>query len=157
MFFIHGIAAGIIATIFFDIFQNSLSYGYNIKKSKWNLIGRYFYGLKDKKYFRENLEDEKMIKNELILGYVTHYIIGGIFGILYVSLNKIFFNEPSVILALIVGFITVLGSWIVVMPYAFNIGFFASKKEEQKQLMVQNLIIHFIFGIGLYLGYLIVN
>ena len=42
------------------------------------------------------------------------------------------------------------------MPYAYNIGFFALKKEEWKQILVQNLLVHFIFGIGLYLGYIII-
>ena len=32
-----------------------------------------------------------------------------------------------------------------------------SKKEEQKQLLVQNLIAHYIFGIGLFLGYSILQ
>ena len=155
MFIILGIISGIFATLLFDIFQISLSYAYNIKKSKWNLVGRYFSGLREKKYFRDNLEDEAIVKYELIIGYCVHYLVGSIFGLIYVSLNKVFFLEPSLLLALIIGFITVLGSWIIMMPFAFNIGFFASKKEEQNQLIVQNLIIHFIFGIGLYLGYII--
>jgi hypothetical protein len=75
---------------------------------------------------------------------------------IYVSLNIIFFNEPSWILALIIGFFSVMGSWCIMMPYAFNIGFFGSKKEEQKQLIVQNLIAHFIFGVGLFFGYEII-
>ena len=41
------------------------------------------------------------------------------------------------------------------MPYTYNIGFFASKKEEQFKMLAQNLIAHFIFGIGLYIGFLI--
>ena len=91
----------------------------------------------------------------MIIGYIVHYIIGSLFGILYVLINMIFYIEPSIFLSLIIGFTTVLGAWCIMMPFAFNIGFFASKKEEQKQLMVQNLIAHFVFGIGLYLGYLI--
>ena len=50
-----------------------------------------------------------------------------------------FFSEPSFILALIIGFLTVLGSWCLMMPYAYNSGFFASKKEEQKQILVQGV------------------
>ena len=42
------------------------------------------------------------------------------------------------------------------MPYVYNIGFFANKKVDQKQILTQNLIAHFIFGIGLYFGYLII-
>ena len=155
MFFIYGIISGIFATLLFDLFQISLSYAYNIHKPQWNLIGRYFAGLKNKQYFRENIYEDLPVKNETIIGYFVHYIIGCIFGIIYVIINLIFFIEPSIILAIFIGFITVLGGWCIVMPFVYNIGFFAIKKDEQKQIIVQNLIAHFIFGIGLYLGYLL--
>ena len=53
MFLIEGIASGIIATLMFDLFQLSLSYSYNINRSRWDLVGRYFSGFKKKKYFCE--------------------------------------------------------------------------------------------------------
>ena len=156
MFLIYGLIAGIIATLIFDLFQISLNYAYNINKSKWNLIGRYFIGvIKNNKFFVDNIEEEEIIDNELLIGYLVHYTIGSIFGLFYVSINLIFYSEPSLILALIIGFITVLGGWCIIMPYTYNIGFFASKKEEQFQILAQNLIAHFIFGIGLYIGFLI--
>ena len=154
MFFIEGIISGVIATIIFDIYQLSLSYAYNIKKPNWSIAGRYFAGLKYKKFYRSNLENDPPINNELIIGYFGHYFIGIIYGLTYVILNTIFYEEPSLIFALLIGFITVLGAWCVMMPFAYNIGFFASQKEEQKQIMVQNLLAHFVFGIGLYIGYI---
>tara|TARA_B100001540_G_C15707854_1_gene597063 strand:- start:551 stop:1024 length:474 start_codon:yes stop_codon:yes gene_type:complete len=157
MFLIEGIASGIIATLMFDLFQLSLSYSYNINRSRWDLVGRYFAGFKKKKYFCENLENDEPIKNELIIGYVAHYFIGIIFGILYVSINILIFDTPSIFLAILIGFVTVLFGWCIMMPYAYNIGFFANKKEEWKQILIQNLIVHFIFGIGLYIGYKIFN
>ena len=99
MFLIEGIVSGIVATIMFDLFQLSLSYSYNINRSRWDLVGRYFIGLKKKKYFCENLENDESIKNELIIGYIVHYLIGSIFGILYVSINILFFDSPSIFLA----------------------------------------------------------
>ena len=65
------------------------------------------------------------------------------------------FKEPSLILALSVGFVTVLGGWCIMMPYVYNIGFFALKKENNKKIITQNLIAHFIFGVGLYIGAII--
>ena len=157
MFILHGIISGIIATLLFDLFQISLSYSYNINKPKWNLIGRYFYGLIENNYFREDINNDLENRNEYLFGYLIHYLIGIIFGIFYVSLNITLYYEPSITLALIIGFITVLGNWCILMPYAFNMGFFASKKDEQKQILVQNLIAHFVFGVGLYIGYFYIN
>ena len=155
MFIINILITGIIATFIFDIFQISLSYAYSINKSRWNLIGRYFVGLFYGKYIQEDLENENEINYELFIGYVIHYIIGIVFAFFYITLNLLLFEQPSIILALIVGFLTVLGGWCILMPFAFNIGYFAMKQDNQKKLLVQNLIAHFIFGIGLYFGYLI--
>ncbi len=157
MFIIEGIISGIIATILFDIFQISLFYAYNINKSRWDLVGRYFIGFKNKIYVREDIENDLSLDHELIVGYIIHYLIGIIYGIFYVLINKLFFNEPSLFLAISIGFLTVLGGWCIMMPFAFNIGFFASKKDEKYQILVQNLLVHFIFGIGLYIGYKIVS
>jgi len=156
MFIFEGFFIGIIGTIIFDLFQISISYAYKIRKGKWNLVGRYFWGLRKGKYFRLDLFNEPSIKYELIIGYVVHYIIGSIFGLIYIIFNTILFNQPSFLLALIVGFTTVLGAWCIMMPYAHNVGFFACREKNQKELLVQNLIAHFIFGVGLYSGYLLV-
>ena len=157
MYIINGILIGIIATLIFDIFQNSLLYAYNINKPKWYLVGRFFYHFKNKIFFHDDIESENEIKNELILGYFFHYIVGAIYGLIYIILNILFFNHPSFLLAITIGFITVLGNWCIMMPYAFNIGFFASKKEERFQILTQNLIAHFIFGVGLFTGYILIN
>ena len=157
MFILSGFFIGIVATCIFDIFQHSLFFAYNISKPKWHLVGRYFYGLKDQIYFYEDIESSHKIKYELFIGYFFHYLIGIIYGIIYIILNILFFDNPSLILAIIIGFLAVLGNWCIMMPYAFNVGFFASKKTEKFQILVQNLIAHYIFGIGLYIGQIIIS
>ena len=153
MILISGFVSGLIATLLFDIYQQSLSYAYGIDKPKWNFVGRYFIGLKTNQFIRKNLINDDYENNELLYGYLIHYIIGIIYGYFYVILNYIFFETPSIILALIIGFITVLGNWCIMMPFAFNLGFFASKTDVQYKLILQNLLAHFIFGVGLFIGY----
>ena len=41
------------------------------------------------------------------------------------------------------------------MPFAYNLGFFASKSDQQIKLLAQGLIGHFVFGTGLFIGYYI--
>ena len=155
MFIVEGIVSGIIATLLFDLFQISLTFAYGIKKAKWDLAGRYFIGVSKGKYIQENISNEQVNKNELFVGYIVHYLIGVIYGLIYVIINSLFLDEPSLILALIIGFLTVLGSWCLMMPFAYNLGFFGSKLEVQKEVLVQNLLFHFVFGVGLCLGYII--
>ena len=157
MFVIEGIVSGIIATLLFDIFQISLTFAYGVNKAKWDLAGRYFIGVSKGNYIQEDLANEPAEQNELLIGYVVHYLIGVIYGLIYVIINSLFLSEPSLLLALVIGFFTVLGSWCLMMPYAYNLGFFGSKIDEQKQIIVQNLLFHFVFGVGLYLGYVIIK
>ena len=156
MFIVEGFVSGIIATLLFDLFQISLTFAYGINKAKWDLAGRYFIGVSKGKYIQEDISNEPVENNELFIGYIVHYLIGVIYGLIYVIINALFLDGPSLILALIIGFLTVLGSWCLMMPCAYNLGFFGSKIEEQKQVLVQNLLFHFVFGAGLFFGYLII-
>ena len=154
MIILQGFITGLIATIIFDIFNYSLNYAYNIKKPKWYLLGRYFIGYKQRRYFRVSIDDDDEEEdNELLWGYIIHYIIGIIYGLFYVCLNLLFFDYPSLLIAYLFGFIIVLGAWCYLMPFAYNLGFFASKSDQQLNILVQNLIGHFVFGTGLFIGY----
>ena len=105
------------------------------------------------KFIRKKLIDDEELDNELLWGYFFHYLIGIIYGIVFVILNFLLFDYPSILLAYIFGFSTVLGSWCFLMPFAYNLGFFASKSDQRTNLLVQNLIAHFVFGTGLFIGY----
>ena len=155
MVIFQGLISGLIATIIFDLFNQSLNYAYNISKPKWFLLGRYFIGCTRGKYFRDSLEVDDKEHNELIWGYAIHYLIGLIYGLFYVIFNLLLFDYPSILAAYCFGFITVLGAWCFLMPFAYNLGFFASKSDQQLKILAQNLIGHFVFGTGLFIGYYI--
>ena len=155
MLIIQGLISGIIATIIFDLFNISLKFAYNIDKPKWNFLGRYFLGYKEGRYIRKSLQDDDDVENELLWGYIIHYLIGIIYGLFYVFINLLIFDYPSLLIAYVVGFITVLGAWCYLMPFAYNLGFFASKSDQQFKTLTQNLIGHFIFGTGLFIGFYI--
>jgi len=155
MYILQGLFSGFIATIIFDIYNLSLNYAYNIDKPKWNFLGRYFLGYREGRYIRKNLQNDNEENNELLWGYAIHYIIGITYGIIYVVLNVLFFDYPSLLIAYIFGFFTVLGAWCYLMPFGYSLGFFASKSDQQFKTLVQNLISHFIFGTGLFIGYYI--
>ena len=115
-------------------------------------MGRYFLGYKENKFIRTNLIDDEEIDNELLWGYFFHYLIGIIYGVIFVILNFLFFEYPSIFIAYTFGFFTVLGGWCFLMPFAYNLGFFASKSDQRSNILVQNLIAHFVFGTGLFIG-----
>ena len=152
MIVLKGIFVGFIATLIFDLFNQSLYFAYSVDKPRWNLLGRYFLGYKEGYFIRKNLVNDEEINNELQWGYLIHYLIGIIYGLIYVLLNTWFFDYDSILLAYIIGFISVLGAWCYLMPFAYNLGFFASKSKDKLKVITQNLIAHFVFGSGLFIG-----
>ena len=72
MVILQGLISGLIATILFDLFNHSLKYAYYIKKPKWYLLGRYFIGYRQRRYFRVSLEDDNEEDNQLLCGYIIH-------------------------------------------------------------------------------------
>ena len=142
MLITQGIISGLIATIFFDLFNQALNFAYNIDKPRWNFLGRYFLGYIEGAFVRKSLFDDDEIDNELFWGYIIHYFIGIIYGL--------------ILLAYTFGFLTVLGGWCFLMPFAYNLGFFASKAENTFKILSQNLIVHFVFGTGLFFGLYII-
>ncbi len=151
----QGVISGFVATLILDLFNLSLNYSYNIDKPKWNFLGRYFLGYKKGKYIRKTLQDDNEEDNELFWGYIFHYLIGIIYGVIYVLSNLLITDYPSLLIAYVFGLFTVFGAWCYLMPFAYNLGFFASKSDQQFKILVQNLIGHFIFGTGLFIGYYI--
>ena len=157
MILLQGIISGLFATIMFDLYHSCTNFAYGVEKPKWNLLGRYFLGYKENKFIRKNLINDEELDNELLWGYFFHYLIGIIYGIFFVIFNFLLFDYPSILLAYIFGFSTVLGAWCFLMPFAYNLGFFGSKSEQRINLLVQNLISHFVFGTGLFIGLYIFN
>ena len=59
MIILQGFISGLIATILFDLFNHSLNYAYNINKPKWYLLGRYFIGYRQGRFFRVSIEEDE--------------------------------------------------------------------------------------------------
>ena len=152
MIILSYIFVGFFATLFFDLYQIYLKFAFEIDKSKWGLVGRYFIHCSKGVYKQEDINESENFDYENIVGAIAHYIIGIIYGFVYIFINYIFFENASLIIAITFGLLTVLGNWCIMMPYAFNLGFFGLKNNNFKKIWVQNLVIHFIFGVGLYIG-----
>ena len=164
MIIIEGIFIGIIATFLFDLFDFITQYAYGTNKKKWNIVGRYFAKLFfELKFFQENIHNEPVVKNENFIGYFFHYFIGSIFGIFFIFINYFYYSYSNIVgvesyfISIFFGFFTVLFGWCFMQPYAYNIGFFASKEENQIEILLQNFISHFMFGNGLSFGLILLK
>ncbi len=101
--------------------------------------------------------DSTPIKHELIIGQIAHYAIGITFAFLLVMLfGKKWLNNPSLFPALMIGLLTTVAPFFIMQP-AFGFGIAGSNLPHPNQARLMSLIIHCVYGFGLFVTALIVH
>ncbi|TCI84876.1 DUF2938 domain-containing protein [Tenacibaculum sp. M341] len=155
-FIIKTFIIGIGATATMDLYSFILKlfgiHGLDYKfLGRW--IGHLFYG----KFFHNKIFDSEAIKHEQILGQIAHYAIGIIFSFLLVLVfGKKWLETPSIFPALIIGLVTVFAPFFILQP-AFGFGIAATHLPDPNKARLMSIIIHFVYGIGLFFSAVILN
>lgn len=121
------------------------------------MVGRWVGHLFRGKLMHRSIANARPVQGEVALGWGIHYAAGiaftaalaGIFGISWL-------HAPTWAPALIVGLITVVIPFFVMQP-AMGAGIAASRTPMPWGNRLRSLLIHAVFGAGLYLCAVLVN
>ncbi len=153
---IKTILVGIGATFAMDIWAFILGL-FNIKSLDYRLVGRWIGNIPNGKFFHKSIVNVSPIKNELILGWFSHYLIGICFAFLLLFIyGKTWFDKPTLIPALVIGIVTIVAPFFLMQP-ALGLGIAGSNFPEPNTLRLKSFMAHFIYGIGFYLSVLLIN
>ena len=149
---ITGITAGVIGTLVMDISNYLLSRFRLISKIELSMIGRMAAGWLSRRFFYKNPAEMIQVKNEEILGFVTHYAIGISMAIIFVFGWQLFIDGTiSAIPAILYGILTTAASWFFVYP-SMGLGVCGLKSPEKIKATFSSLANHLFYGIGLAIG-----
>ncbi|MDO5980274.1 DUF2938 domain-containing protein [Flavivirga spongiicola] len=150
------IVIGIGATITMDIYAFVLKL-FGIKGLDYKFLGRWIGHMFNGKFNHNKIFDSAAIKYEQIIGQTAHYSIGIAFTFLLVILfGKKWLDNPSLFPALVIGLLTMVASFFIMQP-AFGFGVAGSNLPDPNKARLMSLIIHCIYGIGLFVAALVVN
>jgi hypothetical protein len=151
LYFLNPIFIGIGATLTFDLWGLSLKHTFKIASSNLCLVGRWVLYMPEGVFRHSNTGTAPKKSAECTIGWITHYITGIMFAIVFVALaGKSWLQHPTLIPALVFGLLTVSAPFFIMQP-AFGLGFAASKTSNPAQARFRSLLNHTVFGIGLYL------
>jgi len=154
---IRTVAIGIFATIAIDIWATLSNKVLKLPRTNWAMVGRWIGHIPSGKFAHHPISSSPVIKNELWVGWIFHYAVGVIYALLYVAyVFAMQDGAPTLASALVFGLITILSPWLLMQP-ALGLGICASKAPKPNLVRLQNLIIHSIFGIALYYGWMATN
>jgi hypothetical protein len=147
----HVALVGIGATAVMDAWLAFLS-RLGVPTASFAMVGRWVGNMRRGRFAHVAIAKAPAIRNELSLGWLTHYAVGIAYAALLVALEGAgWLEQPTFGSALVFGLATVAAPWLVMQP-AMGLGFLASKTASPLRNCLRSLANHAVFGAGLYLA-----
>ncbi|MBY5552349.1 DUF2938 domain-containing protein [Rhizobium leguminosarum] len=146
---LRGLALGAGATILMDLWAIVLTQ-LGQAAPNWAPVGRWFWHLGRGKVFHESIADAEPYTHELALGWISHYAVGILYGVIFaIIMGSAWLATPTFLPAWIFGIVTVGAGWFLLQP-GLGIGWAASKHPRPNKVRCFNLLAHTVFALGLY-------
>ena len=151
-FFQNAIFSGVFATIVLDVWQRILHAATGFPPTNWGIVGRWFGHMPRGRFMHASIVEAEPVANEAAIGWGMHYLIGVIYGLVYVGLIVVVLSgTPSLLNGLLFGAASVVIPWFLMMP-ALGVGVMASKAPKPAAPRYAALAAHSIYGVALYAG-----
>ena len=140
-----------------DIWAYILLKQFKVKSLDYRLLGRWVGYMPKAKYFHNTIIESPPVSHELLLGWLTHSLIGVTFAFFLVGLFGLeWINNPTFIPAIVVGLLTLFGPFLILQP-ALGFGIAGSKTPNPTFGRLKSVITHLVFGTGLYVSAFIIS
>lgn len=122
----------------------------------YGLVGRWFAYMPRGRFFHGAIAATPPVRGEHLIGWSAHYLIGIAFAALLLGIWGLdWVREPTLTPVLIVGVGTVAAPFLLMQP-GMGAGIAASRTPRPAAARLQSLLMHTVFGLGLYVsGWLI--
>ncbi len=153
---LHAIFIGIIATGFMDLIAIVQRRLFDIPSLNYAMVGRWLGHIANGRLIhRPTIGQSSRISGESILGWMAHYVIGILFAAIFLSISD---HQWTTMLGpiwpIMFGAITVAAPFLLLQP-GMGAGIAARKTPSPWTARARSLAAHVTFGIGLWLGYLL--
>jgi len=155
MLLAEGLFAGLLATILVDAWALFLQSAFRLPTTNWAMVGRWVGHLRHGRFVHDSIASAAPVAGEHALGWMIHYAIGLAYGVVYFWLVVgMVWIKPGLISAILFSLALLLAPWFVMQP-GLGLGVFAHRAPKPWLIRGMNISVHTIFGVGLYLGWLL--
>ena len=152
----QGVLIGIIATVGMDIWEAIVKHIFRFPTAGLALIGRWLGHMSKGVFVHHSISKSAVIPNELLIGWIAHYLTGIVYGVTYLGFVQIFLStDPTITSALIFGLVSLVAPWFIVQP-GMGIGVFAMRAPRPGVVRLVSISLHIVFGVSLYVGWLLI-
>ncbi len=146
----RGALIGIGGTVLMDLWAILLHKLLGHDLPNWAPVGRWFWHLPKGRVFHDSIAEAEPFANELALGWIGHYAVGILYGVLLAAfMGSSWLAAPTFLPAFVWGILTVAAGWFLLQP-GLGIGWAASRLPDPTRARILNLAAHTVFAIGMY-------
>lgn len=148
----NAVVSGLVATVLLDLWQRVLKLATGIPPTNWAMVGRWFGHMPSGRFVHGAITEAAPIANELALGWLMHYLIGVLYGLVYVGLIAVLMaGTPSLVNGFVFGLVSVVVPWFLMQP-ALGLGVMGAKAPKPAIPRYTALTAHCLYGLALYAG-----
>jgi hypothetical protein len=152
---LDALAIGVGATAVMDVWAVALKRYWCIPSLNFAMVGRWLGHLPRGTFSHVNIAQAAPVRDEAILGWTAHYVIGVLFAAMLLALvGQQWVSQPTFAPALLAGLVSVAAPFLILQP-GMGAGLAASKTPHPGAARLRSLLAHMAFGIGLYLAALL--
>lgn len=145
-----GFWIGLGATLAMDVWAVIQNRIWRLPLPNWAMPGRWFAHLFRGTVFHKDIGQAAEVSGELALGWLFHYGVGVLYGILFLLLvGTEWLIEPDFLSAWIYAIATIAAGWFLLQP-GMGLGWAGSHTPEPWKSRGLGLIAHTVFGSGLW-------
>jgi len=151
------VVVGLGATRVTDLWAVFLKRAFAIASPNYCFVGRWLLHMARGTFKHTSIAAAAPQPGECTIGWIAHYTIGVLLASAFVGLiTPQWLRAPTLMPALAFGVVTVGFPFFLMHP-SFGLGIAASKAPNPTEARVRSLMIHAVFGVGLYLSALVMR
>ena len=152
---LDALAIGVGATAVMDVWAVALKRFWCIPSLNFAMVGRWLGHLPRGTVTHTNIAQAAPVRDEAILGWTAHYVIGVLFAAVLLALvGQEWVRQPTFAPALLAGLVSVAAPFCILQP-GMGAGLATSRTPHPNAARLRSLMAHAAFGIGLYLAALL--
>lgn len=149
---VDAVVIGVGASLVADLWAATRRHLFGVPPLDYRYVGRWLGHMPEGKFRHASIATADPVPGEALFGWLVHFLIGIGFALtMLLVVGQRWLEAPTLLPALVTGLLTAAAPFLTLQP-AFGAGLFASRTPRPGMARLHTLIMHLVFGLGLYLS-----
>jgi DUF2938 family protein len=154
---IRAVLIGIGATVILDLWAAFMQSVFNVPATNWAMVGRWVGHMPRGRFMHENIGRAAPVPGEHAIGWIVHYVIGIVYGLLLVGLWGVeWLREPTLLPSMILALGLLVAPYFIMMP-GMGSGIAGARTPKPNVTRLKSIVGHSVFGLGMYVTALMIK